>query len=150
MRDKSWARTNTQKATAYAELLKNVFTPLPSTDSAKDYNIAYFFKSPNQLCFCLKTASPREIHSEIKSLSPNKSPGYDLLDPNLLNNLPQNGIMLLVVLFNAFLRLYYYPPQWKNAQVFMILKPGKPPEEASSYRPISLLPLLGKLFYVFY
>ena len=32
------------------------------------------------------------------------------------------------------------------AEVIMILKPGKPATEATSYRPISLLPVLSKLF----
>ncbi|GBP38523.1 Probable RNA-directed DNA polymerase from transposon BS [Eumeta japonica] len=54
--------------------------------------------------------------------------------------------MFLVILFNACLRLCQYPTQWKLAQVVMILKPGKQIEEVSSYRPISLLPLIGKLF----
>ncbi|GBP42596.1 RNA-directed DNA polymerase from mobile element jockey [Eumeta japonica] len=54
--------------------------------------------------------------------------------------------MFLVILFNACLRLCHYPTQWKIAQIVMILKPGKQIEEVSSYRPISLLPLIGKLF----
>ena len=28
----------------------------------------------------------------------------------------------------------------------MIIKPGKPPEDPKSYRPISILPILSKLF----
>ncbi|KAH0813919.1 hypothetical protein GEV33_008872 [Tenebrio molitor] len=34
---------------------------------------------------------------------------------------------------------------WKVAQIIMILKPGKKPEHVSSYRPISLLPMLSKV-----
>ena len=44
------------------------------------------------------------------------------------------------------LRLGYYPIQWKLAQVIMVAKPGKPPTETYSYRPISLLPIMSKLF----
>lgn len=32
------------------------------------------------------------------------------------------------------------------AQIVLILKPGKPAKEVTSYRPISLLSMLGKLF----
>jgi hypothetical protein len=35
--------------------------------------------------------------------------------------------------------------QWKVAQIILILKPGKPPNELASYRPISLLPNVSKV-----
>jgi hypothetical protein len=39
----------------------------------------------------------------------------------------------------------YFPAQWKVAQIVLILKPGKPPNELS-YRPINLLPTVSKVF----
>jgi hypothetical protein len=36
--------------------------------------------------------------------------------------------------------------QWKVAQIIMTLKPGKPADKVSSYRPISLLPIMSKVF----
>jgi hypothetical protein len=44
------------------------------------------------------------------------------------------------------LHLSYFPTQWEFVQIIMIAKPGKPPTEAASYRPISLLPRLSKIF----
>jgi len=44
------------------------------------------------------------------------------------------------------LRIGYFPGQWKVSQIIPILKPGKPAEEVTSYTPISLLPILSKLF----
>jgi hypothetical protein len=44
------------------------------------------------------------------------------------------------------MRTGYFPVQWKVTQIIMILKPGKPLEEASLYRPISLLPVMSKIF----
>jgi hypothetical protein len=38
------------------------------------------------------------------------------------------------------------PSYWKAAEVIMMQKPGKPTTEFTSYRPISLLPVLSKLF----
>jgi hypothetical protein len=38
------------------------------------------------------------------------------------------------------------PGQWKVSQIVTILKPGKPAEDVKSYRPISLLPVLSKVF----
>jgi hypothetical protein len=42
--------------------------------------------------------------------------------------------------------MQYFPSAWKNARVVSILKPGKDPALPSSYRPISLLGTVGKLF----
>jgi hypothetical protein len=36
--------------------------------------------------------------------------------------------------------------QWKVAQIFLILKPEKPPNEVTSYQPVSLLPIVSKVF----
>jgi hypothetical protein len=40
----------------------------------------------------------------------------------------------------------YFPAQWKVAQIILILKPGKPPNELTSCRPISLLLIVSKVF----
>lgn len=53
---------------------------------------------------------------------------------------------LLTKILNACLRLQYFPAAWKIATVITIRKPGKPPRDVASYRPISLLSALGKLF----
>ena len=39
-----------------------------------------------------------------------------------------------------------FPPVWKHTQVISILRPGKKPALPSSYHPISLLDMIGKLF----
>jgi hypothetical protein len=56
------------------------------------------------------------------------------------------SVKYLNQLFNAVLFLTYFPAQWKVAQIILILKPGKPPNALPSYRPISLLPLVSKVF----
>jgi len=44
------------------------------------------------------------------------------------------------------LRLTYFSILWKYSTIILILKPKKPPDCSSSYRPISLLPILSKVF----
>lgn len=44
------------------------------------------------------------------------------------------------------MRLSYFPILWKNSTIILILKPNEPPNCPSSYRPISLLPILSKIF----
>jgi len=44
------------------------------------------------------------------------------------------------------LRLSYFPMLWKFSTIILILKQKKLPDYPSSYRPISLLPILLKVF----
>jgi hypothetical protein len=90
--------------------------------------------------------TPNEINKGIQLLGWHKAPGYDLIDAMILKNHPSNAILLLTYIFNSVLRLCHFPIQWKFAQIVMISKPGKPPTEVTSYRPISLLPIMAKVF----
>lgn len=64
-----------------------------------------------------------------------------IITPKILKT--QKIITFLISLFNA--RLSYFPKIWKIYQIIMIHKPEKPAKEASSYRPITLTPVLSKL-----
>jgi hypothetical protein len=63
--------------------------------------------------------------------------------------LPIIGIKYLAQLLNAVVLKGYFPAQWKVTQIILILKPGKPPNELTSYRPISLLPIVSKVFEIY-
>ena len=83
---------------------------------------------------------------EIKeNVNHKKAPGFDLLTEEILKQLPRKAIVKLTTLINTAFRLKYVPKLWKVAEVIMIPKPGKPPHEVTSYRPISLLPVISKL-----
>ncbi|KAL0858964.1 hypothetical protein ABMA27_010824 [Loxostege sticticalis] len=52
----------------------------------------------------------------------------------------------MVQLYNRCLTLHYFPAAWKRAYVKILPKPSKTdPNDLSSYRPIGLLPVFGKL-----
>ena len=86
-----------------------------------------------------------EVKTAISKLSIKKAPGYDLVTPKTLKELPEVAVRLITYIFNAILRTKTFPLQWKTAQIKLILKPGKQPDNPSSYRPISLLPVLSKV-----
>lgn len=139
----SWARTDAEKAEVFANHLENVFKP---NDGSEDYDVDDVLNQDLQLCLPLKPTSPKEIASEIRRLNTNKAPGFDLITPLVVKNLPRRCITLLTLIFNATLRLSYFPKIWKISEIIMIHKHGKSPYEASSYRPISLTPVLSKLW----
>jgi hypothetical protein len=90
--------------------------------------------------------NPMEVQDAIWGLKFGKAPAPNGLPNRALKILPQHATCSLVALFNAALRAQYFPPVWKHARVISILKPGKDPSLPSSYRPISLLDMMGKLF----
>jgi len=52
----------------------------------------------------------------------------------------------MTVLFNALLKLSYFPTAWKKVKIIMIKKPGKDNTDPNNYRPISLLSSVSKIF----
>jgi hypothetical protein len=60
--------------------------------------------------------------------------------------MPGKRIVHLPFIRNSIIRAESFPAQWKVAQIIMIPKPGKPLEEVGSYRPISLLIIMRKIF----
>jgi hypothetical protein len=79
---------------------------------------------------------------QIINLKPRSSPSYDLITGKILQELPPVGTQIL----NAAMLTGYFPAQCKVAKIILHLKPGKPPNEPMSYRPISLLPILSKVY----
>jgi hypothetical protein len=64
----------------------------------------------------------------------------------MLRHLSHKALTHITHIFNHLLRLGYFPTNWKRAKVVPIPKPNKPGTDPNSYRPISLLSTLGKLF----
>jgi len=93
-----------------------------------------------------KHTSPSEIEFLISKLKEKKAPGYDLITNKILKNLPKKTIVLITYIVNSMLRISYIPSIWKSSTIIVIPKPNKPKNEITSYRPISLLPTLAKLF----
>jgi hypothetical protein len=94
----------------------------------------------------IKPFSSKEVVEAIVPTNIRKAPGYDLISGKVLKELPKKAITLLTILYNSMLRLSYYPLLWKFTQIIMVPKPGKPVNDITSYRPVSLLPIPSKVF----
>ena len=90
-----------------------------------------------------------DVYNEIKKLKNRKAPGISGITNEALKNLPTCYIPKITLLINSIFKFNYFPFYWKTAIICPILKPRKPPNLTSSYRPISLLDSLSKLVEVF-
>jgi hypothetical protein len=142
------AVSDSEKAEALAGSLDAQFQPVndPSVTAgievANEAMQAYSFVPAIEP----KLTNPMEVQDAIQCLKVGKAPGPDGIPNRALKYLPLSIVSFLIVLFNAIFQSQYFPVAWKRARVFSILKPGKDPALPSSYRPISLLDTIGKLF----
>ena len=88
--------------------------------------------------------SRHELDNAIKMIKMT-SPGEDELHNIFFRHLPEAILQEIFQLFFESFETGYIPCQWKSGIILPIQKPTKPPENVSSYRPICLLPCLGKL-----
>lgn len=139
--ERTWARSDKQKADLFAAHLAETFKPFPRQTMDENINLT----NVNADADGISPVTFSELESEIKNLKTRKAPGFDLITGQVVKQLPEKAKRKLLYLINATFRLRCVPTIWKVAEVIMILKPGKEPTEAKSYRPISLLPVLSKL-----
>ena len=143
----NWVHSDGEKANIFANHLADTFQPHNTILLPEKINIVErFLNSPLQMSLPPKHISPAEVRYIISKLPRKKAPGYDLITSEILNQLPKKFIVLLTYIFNSMLRLSYFPMLWKFSTIILILKPKKPPDCPTSYRPISLLPILSKVF----
>jgi len=86
-----------------------------------------------------------ELCQALRKLKQKKAPGPDKIHNEMLFNLGTKGKEVLCRLVNTTWRTSGIPKAWRTAQIIPLLKKGKPPGEAKSYRPISLTSCIGKL-----
>jgi hypothetical protein len=142
------ALSDAEKAEALADSLESQFQPVNDpSDPAVIEKVAEALQA-----YCYGPASepklinPMEVQDAIRGLKVGKAPGSNGIPNRALKHLPQRAISLLVALFSAPLLAQHFPRAWNLSRVISILKPGKDPSLPSSYRPISLLGTITKLF----
>ena len=88
---------------------------------------------------------PSEIEASIKRLKPNKALGEDNIAGGILQDGGKDIIQLLTYLLSTCLHHCQVPKAWKNALIGLIHKKGNT-SDIKNYRPISLLPVICKVF----
>jgi hypothetical protein len=137
-----WAKSDKEKVELFAKHLSEVFTP---HDNIQDPEVEREITTHTQPPENIQAFTLRELKNEIKKLNPHRAPGIDLITAQMLKELPHERYLNLLYILNAICRLEYWPKPLKQAKIIMIPKPGKNPTDVSSYRPISLLPIISKV-----
>jgi len=89
--------------------------------------------------------SDNEILSLIRNLNISKAFGPDGISPRMLHICDESVVLPLSIIYRNIIRTGIYPDIWKLANVIPVHKKGDK-QNIKNYRPISLLPVCGKMF----
>lgn len=118
------------------EVAVTIFSSTNLAFAPSDENIKNYFTSVGEL---------RKI---FRKLNNKRSASFDGIPNIILKNLPIVLIFKYAIIFNNALNNKYFPEKWKKAKVIALKKKDKDGSDPSSYRPISLLPNISKIFEV--
>ena len=140
--------SDSEKAEALADNPKTQFQPVtdpsvPAVIEMVGVALRSYFITPASEP---KLTNPGEVQETIRGLKFSKAPSPNGIPNKALKHPPQRAVSLLVQIFNAILLIHHFPTLWKHARVISVIKLGEDPTLPSSYRPISLLDTIGKLF----
>ena len=103
-----------------------------------------YLKNPNEHSFFLKEIEPDEVLSLLNKINAKKSADLFGISPRFLKSSAFELHKKLTTLFNMSITQGKFPNILKKTKVIPIFKAGSK-MEVGNYRPISLLPLFGKL-----
>lgn len=87
-----------------------------------------------------------ELRAAMVSFNPKKAPGIDGFTADICSQVVFGDLEMHLALMNKCHQLDHFPTSWKEAAVVALRKPGKKDYTSpKSYRPIGLLPILGKV-----
>ena len=127
-----------------AELFNSFFaeqSSLTSNSSELPSKIEYLTQSRLSLITFFKD----DIAKMIQNLDPNKAHGHDQMSITMLKLCSISICKPLEIIFNRCLETVTFLNDWKKGNVVPIFKKGDK-QILKNYRPISLLPVFGKIF----
>ena len=89
--------------------------------------------------------SQDDILKIIQNLNPNKAHGPDKISIRMIKICGKSLCKPLEMIFKSCIKKGEYPSEWKKANVVPVHKKGDK-QLLKNYRPISLLPIFGKIF----
>lgn len=115
------------------------FVDIPMHESNFEYYQSISCDTNEILPFEFTNISQNDVLVAMGSIKSNAI-GTDGIDPRFLKILLPDCLPYITHIFNTILLKSYYPKDWKYARIIPI------PKDDKTYRPISILPYLSKVF----
>ena len=123
-------------------IFDNFFSSISTPINYPSYLIFFFSYRTDSKSFHV---TENDILAIIKTLDPNKAHGCDNISIKMIKICSQSLILPLKIIFEHSLKKGKFPKIWKKANVVPVHK-KEDKMLVKNYRPISLLPIFGKMF----
>ena len=140
-----------ESASVYAAYLKSHFF-ISQTKALRSRARGYLSELRRATCseeshssFC-SLFSFAEFLAAASNLSSSSATGPDKVAYPMLKHLPRSGMDFLLYIFNLSWFSHSFPSIWNTSSIIPIHKMGKPLGSPASFRPISLISCVSKLF----
>ena len=128
------------KTNIFNDFLSKQIQPIPNNSTLPSIQT---FETSNRLSTV--DSDSKKILKLIQGLNSNKAHGHDVISIRMLKLCEPSMIKPPSLLFSTCLRDGVSPSDWKKANVIPVHKKGNK-QLVSNYRPVSLLPILSKIF----
>jgi len=94
----------------------------------------------------IEPVTAEELVELANALPSGKAPGPDGIPDMVVKAVVLKRTVEVASIFNKCMRIGCFPSAWKEARLVLVRKPEKPLELPSSYRPLSMVNTIGKMF----
>ena len=133
-------------ANHFNDFFTSIADSIRDTIPPTNRNFSDFLRNRNLHSMFLVPSTPEEIVKVINSLSLSKSPGPNSIPVRILKLLKHDISIPLSILINRSFETGVFPSTLKVSKVIPVYKNKGSPLEVGSYRPISLLSNIEKIF----
>ena len=132
--------TDIQKKAVFNKFFAEQCTPLDNNSSLP---VNQLFLTQSRLMSL--DLDDDELLKIIRALNINKAHGHDDISIRMIKICDKSLIKPLMLIFKKSIRSSYYPDIWKKSNIIPVHKKNDK-RLVNNYRPISLLPVFGKIF----
>ncbi|KAH7963851.1 hypothetical protein HPB52_023724 [Rhipicephalus sanguineus] len=140
------SRTTTHLESAALLLQTQVAVDDPATDGPDHRAVRAYVSAPYVTRDQDVPFTHAELSAVVRQMRDRSASGPDGLTSPVVKGLARVQGTFLLWFFNSAMRLGHFPPQWKRGRMIFIRKPGRSPDLTTSYRPICVTSVLGKIF----
>ena len=142
IRDVTFTTTKGQTTTMDPSLLNEYFASIVHDPSQNE--CIGSTEADSNTGFQIELPSEREIIHLLQSTNSKASAGQDGLPGHVIKNFASSLGHSISQIFNASITQSTFPVEWKKSNICAIWKNKGSKSEPSNYRPISIIPILGR------